>query len=354
MNYTADMLTKFTDDLSIPQKEELESIFKSGSDISNAHYSNYEEALKSQKGIIDITTAIDTFLFFDRYKYSAFFEVDNPQNIPFDILLSRMPVKTKKNSEAFYLNDENLVFTRLNNEFGLYYIVDYRDEAEGNNIIRNYFNGVLVCFHNEVGRIFCEICLSDLRLIYRSGDPEYFYTTINLLKNMVSKYIQLNLNGLDLKELIFDLSNDKSLDYVVYTGSNMHTDKRAQATLMSGKSKNFVIPILGDLEVFLEENTELLHKNSDTLLILHKLEEFIADLKNNSHYTWINLTWGLKTLPKNKLIEVKYLFENSYTLLSYFSHNLGRGGMRYATERLLDEFVKKQTAVVFEGNESVV
>ncbi|MHC9001022.1 hypothetical protein [Enterococcus bulliens] len=165
-------------------------------------------------------------------------------------------------------------------------------------------------------------------------------TMINIVKNMIKEMLDINLLNIKFDKLIYDISENHDLENVRCTGKSMFTQTRANATLKSGKSTNLILPILGDLENFMLENSILFSSNSETKLIFEKLNEFIDDIKSSSHYPWMCLTWGGRSAAKNKLVEVRYEFHSKYTILNYYSHNLGRGGMKNATRLLLEKYVE--------------
>nr|DAG83800.1 MAG TPA: hypothetical protein [Caudoviricetes sp.] len=355
MEYTKKMLENKLNEMSKAQKKELNKVFKANSSFSEAYFEDIEEALESNEAIENIIQSLNQFLFIDKYKYSAIFEVVNNEKLSFEQILSRVPVESIDNKKIQNLNDEKLGFMRNDNDFAIYYPIYTKFEDDNGNLIDiQNFNGMLFSFYQIDERVFVEICISSIKLMYRGDDPDYFGTMISLVKSSITRIISLKLVPLDFSDLVYSLSEDKNHPIIRGTGQNMYTKKRAQATLTSGNSIDFVIPILGELEEFMESKKIHFEANKETRLLQTELLNFIHEIKFNSHYSWINLTWGQKDLPKSRLIEIKYLFDGGYTLLSYYSHLLGREGMRYATRKLLEEFIVYQSLERIEENEFVI
>lgn len=352
MKYTKEMLQVYLSELTIPQRLEVEGIFKSFCKLEEAYYETLEDALESKAGEEQVLKAIDTFGFSDRYKYSAIFKVDN-NKVTLGELIKKMPIAQEID---IYSIDENIKFRQLENEFKLDYLINFRTfDGNGKNISVKHFNSILVAYYELDSQIFIEISISDIRLFYRQNDPDYFKNMIQLIKHKLVSMLGVTLNYVDFSGIILDISNKDDLDYVRCTGTSMNTKNKAQATLNSGKSTNLVLPILGDLEMFIKEHHSLFNKNRYTKDIEDKLINFIEDIKVNSEYPWINLTWGNRKGPKNKTLEVKYLFHyQNFILLNYFSHSLGREGMRSATRRLLEEFISCQTSGRIRELESII
>ena len=343
MNFTNDMLRRYLSELTIPQKEEVEAIYKNLTNLDRAYYDSLEDALNNKLELQKVLEAIDIFEFENRYKYSAIFEITNDE-VTIEELMNKLPIENKK-IEVYNLDSQNLKFRRSNNEFKLNYLISFKHiDERGKFVTIERANNVLIAFHKINEQIFLEVSVSDIRLFYRQNDPDYFKNMIYLIKNKLSFILGEALNPVNFCETVLALSNKTDLPSVKCTGKSMNTKKRAQATLNSGNSTDLVLPILGDLEVFIEEKSNLFTKNADTLEIKKSLLEFIEEIKINSDYPWINLTWGDTKGPKVRTLEVKYLFYyQKVTILSYYSHSLGREGMRDATKKLLKEFVSSQS-----------
>lgn len=112
----------------------------------------------------------------------------------------------------------------------------------------------------------------------------------------------------------------------------------SQATLDSADSETIILPILGELKQLIEDNDDLFSQSPDIKLLL---ENFIVETEEEAHLPWITFTWNNRI--KSKRIQIKFvLSDQEYTLLNYYHHSRGRGGMYDATKCLLEKYCEIQ------------
>ncbi|WP_339000196.1 hypothetical protein VNN37_00525 [Lactococcus garvieae] len=311
---------------------------------------NIEKILSAKEGVLEeklkIILSEYTSLFLEvnkkisinkSHKYSAIFSVDGSIN-PMEIL--QRDTKSDKKLTVENICDKNMIrFTQ--------FLIGAKILAEGVVKYKTTYTMFAKFWNVENGnevKNFVEITVDNIAPHFRDGKIGFFADKIELIKSYLQNYYALALNPVNFSEVLDKIKSEnvKSVEndkVPKVSGQKMYLPSGSEATLQSNMSHNIVLPILGDLKQLIKDN-ESLFQNSVEIKDL--LDEFIQETEQWSDFPWINLIWDNRI--KTKSIQLKFeLDKHEYTLLNYYRHSNGRGGVNDVVEYLIKEYCIIQT-----------
>ena len=103
------------------------------------------------------------------------------------------------------------------------------------------------------------------------------------------------------------------------------------------------MPILGELDAIIKDNSYLFEANEECQQIKQLLEDFIKDTEETSELPWRSLRWPNEI--KRRVIQVKFNFvnllsgnSNDFTLMEYYTNGRGSEGMNYVTKYIIEKY----------------
>ena len=276
------------------------------------------------------------------FKYSALFELDDPRNIN-DIL---DPISCEGNTTMLTDSMQTLNPVRIDGALKFTFLL------QGGRIenleFRPYKTSytILVSFLEISGNKFVEIDADNVATYFRHEDANFFVNMINRVSEWLRSNCLLTLHPIDLVNVLDEFKNDvqnaTTQNSPLVSAQKMILGTGSQATLDSADSETIILPILGELKQLIEDNDDLFSQATDIKILL---ENFITETEEEADLPWITFVWDNRV--KSKKMQVKFfLSDQPYTLLNYYHHTRGRGGMNDATKCLLEKYSESRTVQV--------
>lgn len=190
--------------------------------------------------------------------------------------------------------------------------------------------------------VLCKINLEDNILELRFDRvPQGYHTIKDFYVQMVNDTIarlhnlfDIKVNNIDFKaiiEYIRFIEDDKIVIYAM----EMHRNG-SKAYLDSMSNSEMIIPILGELKKFIDDNKELFDLDEETLKIKGKLKEFIENIEVTSDLPSIKIAWP----EKNINIGIKHNYKGEeYSLIMYFNELIdSKEKMDYVREYFIQRY----------------
>lgn len=234
--------------------------------------------------------SIEDLEFSKEYRHMLWFEVGN-----FNI--ERIFEKIK--------NDGNDTFLLYNDEFK-HDIVDYNastvsiKQSSSNLYIKfNYllegktdsFKGkkikFIVLVRIDIENKILEICFDKVKFDFKPTQ-NFYSEIINSTIEKMEDLFEISVVTIDFKELIHYIKRVK--EDVVIVAMKMRRNGTI-AHLDSFENEDYVIPILGELKMFMEDNATLLSANNKCEEIKKKLDYFINTIEETSDLPNVKLVW---------------------------------------------------------------
>ncbi|MEB4858351.1 hypothetical protein [Priestia megaterium] len=175
-----------------------------------------------------------------------------------------------------------------------------------------------------------EICLDKASYDYKDH-KDFYAMTIDDVKKKLESMLDIQILDIDFKAVINYIKSEKD-DVSIYAVKMRRNGTIAYLDAQS--NEDLIIPILGELQTFIEQNQELIHHNEQTHLIGKKLEEFIQGIEFLSDLPSVKMTW-----PKEGIkLGVDHSYKDrNYSFFMYFDE-LGdsRERMDYVREYLIN------------------
>jgi hypothetical protein len=156
--------------------------------------------------------------------------------------------------------------------------------------------------------------------------------------------VKIEADPINLPPVIKSMRKSLSEDgEVKIAAQQMDLATGSKAVLDTGINDDFVLPLLGELKLLIDDNTVLFESNDKTKEIKKLIENFIYETEESASLPWISLTWTNEV--KSKAVKVKFSFNPEYTLLYYYGSNAEMERMNNVTKYLIDnrrEYLKKE------------
>ncbi len=123
-----------------------------------------------------------------------------------------------------------------------------------------------------------EIRFDRVGIAYKNSHNYYKYKINSILKYL-EETIELKVLSIDFKAVVDYMKSEK--DDITIVAQRM-TRNGTTAYLEAYEDEASIIPILGELDSFIEEQRELFEKNDDTKEIRSKLKDFLKEIEEKS------------------------------------------------------------------------
>lgn len=279
---------------------------------------------------------IEEFEFNKGYKHSAFFKVEN-FNFNFNMdklekLVSQKLVEIYKKDNTMYdcVDEEAKVPTiRISGEsivFKFSYLLSNRL-----NINVESIKYVVLAIINSKDKTL-EIRLDKVGFDYKNN-RDFYAQIIDDIKYRLIHMLGITVNDIDFKAVIHYIKSEKD-DVSIYAMKMYRNGTKAYLDALS--NEDMVIPILGELKNFIEENQQLFDSNNETKEIGLKLDEFITGIEVNSDLPSVKMIWpenGIKIGIDHNYKDRQYSFFMYYDELGY-----NKERMDYVREYLMQSY----------------
>ncbi len=155
----------------------------------------------------------------------------------------------------------------------IYFKFSYKLQNDTGNIIRYV---MLVIFDKENNLL--EIRFDQVGIAYKSS-YNYYKDRIQDILNYFKENIELDVNDIDFKSVVDYIKSEK--DDITIIAQRM-TRNGTTAYLETYEDEESIIPILGELDSFIEEHKELFERDQNTREIRDKLQAFRNEIEVKS------------------------------------------------------------------------
>lgn len=192
---------------------------------------------------------------------------------------------------------------------------------------------ILAIFNETLNTL--EIRIDKIKGFLKNGDDYFYLKQITFIKEWLIRNLKIDLNPVNLPPVIeFMRPNLTGEGEVKVTAQAMDLASGSKAILDTGVSDEFVLPLLGELKILIQDNADLFESNKQTQEIKSLLDNFILETEETAQLPWISLTWTNEI--KSKAVKVKFSFSSEYTLLQYYGNNAEMERMNNVTKYLIE------------------
>ncbi|WP_368910540.1 hypothetical protein [Streptococcus sp. oral taxon 061] len=283
-----------------------------------------------------VEKVIEKFEFEKLYKYSSIFEVSSPSDDLQEKLDSLIHNEEKITTEDVptVIKTEKL------------YIIKFLKRCVGVKLIegipRTYSvrYPMLAVYYPEYNVI--ETRVHTISRFLRNDESDFYNERISEIRRDIESKFAVNLDAMPLDQTVnFIAENDGN---VKVSSQKMQLANGGDATLNSSQSSDeTVLPILGELDAIIKDNSDLFEANEECQQIKQLLEDFIKDTEETSELPWRSLRWPNEI--KRRVIQVKFNFvnllsdnSNDFTLMEYYTNGRGIEGMNYVTKYIIEKY----------------
>lgn len=265
------------------------------------------------------------------FKYSSLFKINTPKTA--DVYKTIQSISTDLVTINGFTNP--LVPWRLSdNQLSFSFLIsgiNFTNNVTG--IVHTVYTMITTVLEVE-NELFLQIDLDNLPIAFRRNEDTFFNDKIALIKDYLEGTFNWEIEGLDLSLLLDQYRVQNTVPKLA--AQKMILSTGGQATLDSSISKDIVLPIIGELKALLDENEAILNKCSEVRKLLL---DFIETTEAEADIPWSTFIWEAKT--KSKSIQIKFILNSNfdYTLLNYYAHTNGRGGMEDVTRKIIKEYL---------------
>lgn len=265
------------------------------------------------------------------FKYSSLFKISTPKTA--DVYKTIQSISTDLVTIDGFTNP--LVPWRLSdNQLSFSFLIsgiNFTNNAT--RIVHTVYTMITTVLEVE-NELFLQIDLDNLPIAFRRNEDTFFNDKIALIKDYLEGTFNWEIEGLDLSLLLDQYRVQNTVPKLA--AQKMILSTGGQATLDSSISKDIVLPIIGELKALLDENEAILNKCSEVKKLLL---DFIETTEAEADIPWSTFIWEAKT--KSKSIQIKFILNSNfdYTLLNYYAHTNGRGGMEDVTRKIIKEYL---------------
>lgn len=276
---------------------------------------------------------IEEFEFNKGYRHSVLFKVENFNMEKLEQLASEelVTIYKKDNTMYDYVDEEATVPTIRRSGEAIVFKFSYFLSGSRSNINTESIKYVVLAIINSKDKTL-EIRLDKVGFDYKNN-RDFYAQTIDDIKNRLISMLGITVEDIDFKAVINYIKAEKD-DVSIYAMKMHRNDTKAYLDALS--NEDMVIPILGELKNFIEENKQLFDSNNETKAIGSKLNEFITGIEVNSDLPSVKMIW-----PENGIkIGVDHNYkERLYSFFMYYDE-LGdsKERMDYVREYLMQSY----------------
>ncbi|MGF2130428.1 hypothetical protein [Lactococcus lactis] len=321
-NYLRIIKTLIKEERFSSKKDKVDSLIKQGNiDLF------LETILREEKELFLETKFNYTLI--KGFKYGALFQLDDDREI--QDILAQISDLAQNNSEVNVVQTEKMVIysSNLNG-------MKIREDVER---VKSTYSVAVKFWQMSPKDKFVEIDVPNIGAAFRLNKPTFFTDQVDQIVSKFQDEYLISLDPIDLSEVIYAIKDrnksNPAKDIPRASAQKMILNSGAEATLDSNNTEEIILPILGELKILIERNSELFDKSPE---IKELIDDFIQDTEVLSYLPWIALTWN--NIVKSKRMKVKFILDssNEYTLLNYYSHTNGREGLNDVVESILKEY----------------
>lgn len=278
--------------------------------IDVSEYDSLDKKIDSMLQIDNVLQFIQEFEYKRQYRHFCYFKCSEIASTKLEELVANNTVNLfdkKGNSlideyekPSLYIVD-NLVYlkfnTRLNNDTG------------------NQINFVIICVLDKEHSII-EFRFDRVGIAYKNS-YNFYRNKINEILDYLSSTLDITIENIDFKAIIDYIKSEK--DNISIYAQRMQRNGTT-AYLEAYDDGDSVMPILGELGTFIEDNKELFDTDINTNLIRDKLQAFIKEIEIKSDMPMVKV----KLDDRNIKFGITHNYKGTdYSLFMFYGGLLG-------------------------------
>ncbi|WP_277673355.1 hypothetical protein [Piscibacillus halophilus] len=275
---------------------------------------------------------VEDFEFTKEYRHVSYFQIKNFSNEKLDKLVIEDKINFfKKDHEMFDLVDSSASKPTIKRSkddvfIKFCYLLDNKVESSKGSI-----KYVVLAKINTKDNIL-EICLDKVSYDYKL-QKDFYALIIDDIKQTLEEMLKIQIFDIDFKAVVNFIKSERD-DVSIYA-MKMHRNGTV-AYLDAQSNEDLMIPILGELQAFIEQNKDLINVNKETKEIGRKLEDFIEGIEVKSDLPSVKMIWPSKGIK----LGVDHGYKDRHYSFFMFYDELGesRERMEYVREYLIDSF----------------
>lgn len=338
--YVREILAKVLEDRGIVVKPKQEAEEDNNITIEEMLFKSIEEHKEAVK-------YIEEWEFIRPYKHAVLFSYSelNAESLK-AITLSATAISYVQDISVFdYLQSieeesvaspkfETPTFQESDEKFYLKFNLKYKGFMPGTSTQTKLKYPVLVVIHKNMPIL--EVRFDRINAYY-NNEKNFYQDKIKLAINWLEINLGVRLCNFDLQPILDYVDRSKLTDLVV-SAKRMNLKNGGMVTLE--RSKDYVLPLLGELKQLMEEHEDEFSKSP---VIKQLLIDFIKDTEETADLPWISLCWRNKTKAQEIVVKFQHNYYNQeYTLLQYMGLLKDIRRMDYVTSELVR--LKKELA----------
>lgn len=275
---------------------------------------------------------IEEFEFNKGYRHGVLFKVENFNMEKLEQLVSEqlVTIYKKDNTMYDYVDEKAKVPTIRRSGEAIVFKFNYLLSNRLNTNTESIKYVVLAIINSKDKTL--EIRLDKVGFDYKNN-RDFYAQIIDDVKSKLIFMLGITVNDIDFKAVIHYIKSEKD-DVSIYAMKMYRNGTKAYLDALS--NEDMVIPILGELKKFIEENKQLFDSNNETKAIGSKLDEFITGIEVNSDLPSVKMIW-----PENGIkIGVDHNYKDrQYSFFMYYDE-LGdnKERMDYVREYLMQSY----------------
>ncbi len=215
----------------------------------------------------------------------------------------------------------------------IYFKLSYKLQNDTGNIIRYV---MLVIFDKENNLL--EIRFDQVGIAYKSS-YNYYKDRIQDILNYFKENIELDVNDIDFKSVVDYIKSEK--DDITIIAQRM-TRNGTTAYLETYEDEESIIPILGELDSFIEEHKELFERDQNTREIRDKLQAFRNEIEVKSDLPLVKFRMDDSGIKFGIIYNYK---DTNFSLFTLYGELIGEEMMGSVKEYIMQSY-KELTASI--------
>ena len=174
-----------------------------------------------------------------------------------------------------------------------------------------------------------EISLDNLAVTYKQTN-DFYLKQIKYVLAWLREYLSLDISNINMRNIIDNIRESKSEEVAVYS-QQMSTIGNAKASLKVAEDGNFILPILVELKILIQENEDDFKAASKVYKLL---TDFIEEIEATCDLPRIALCWKEKS--KDFIVEFIHEYNgDTFSILQHYGRSQDMEAMDYVTRYLI-------------------
>lgn len=252
------------------KSEQLTLNFNDSIDVSG--FDNLEDKIGQILDSPDILSMIEEYEYKKPYRHFCYFEYKNLDFEKIEELVKQEKVNVFAKSHHKAIDDvEKPTIYLLGEQIFLKFSFNLQNDTR--NTIKYVVLAVL-----DRDRDILEIRFDRIGIAYKNSH-NFYKDKIKSILDYLNTNIGLEVEDIDFKAVVDFMKSERDDSTIV---AQRMTRNGTTAYLEAYEDDSSIIPILGELDTFIEENKEMFERDDNTILIRDKLQEFRKEIEVKS------------------------------------------------------------------------